>query len=61
MKRIDDDTLEALVKVQVSSMFFGWISQFPGGMEITWPKSVIEKYRDHISKLNRICREEQEQ
>lgn len=61
MERIDDDTLEALVKVQVSSMFFGWVSQFPGGMDINWPKSVIEKYRDHISKLNRICREEQEQ
>ena len=57
MKRIDDDVVEALVKVEVSEMFFGWVSQFPGWMEITWPESVIREYKEHISKMNRICRE----
>ena len=56
MKRIDDDVVEALVRVQVSEMFFGWVSQFPGWMEITWPESVIKEYNEHIAKLNRICR-----
>ena len=60
MKRIDEAVVEALLKVQVSPIFFGWVSQFPGGMEIIWPKSVIKKYSDHISKLNRICKEEEE-
>ena len=57
MTRIDENVVEALVKVQVSEMFFGWVSQFPGWMEITWPKSVIEEYTEHISKLNQICKE----
>ena len=54
MKRIDGHVIEALLKVQVSPMFFGWISQFPGNMEITWPASVIKEYEEHISKLNKI-------
>ena len=56
MKRIDDDVVEALVRVQVSEMFFGWVSQSPGWMEITWPESVLKEYNEHIAKLNRICR-----
>lgn len=58
MKRIDEDVVEALLKVRVSPVFFGWVSQFPGQMEITWPNSVIEQYKEHISKLNQICKEE---
>ena len=58
MKRIDENVVEALLKVQVSPIFFGWVSQFPGQMEITWPRSVVEKYKKHISKLNRICKED---
>ena len=57
MKLIDEAVVEALLKVQVSPIFFGWVSQFPGQMEITWPKSVVEEYKKHISKLNQICRE----
>ena len=57
MKRVSEKVIEALIKVQVSPMFFGWVSGFPGMMEITWPDSVKDRYRAHIKLLDQIITE----
>ena len=56
MERTEDDLIEALVKVQVSPMFFGWICQFAGQMQIVWPDSVSDEFNKYIRNVNTISR-----
>lgn len=44
----DKDYLQANVSVSVSPTFFSWVSQYEGGFSIIGPKSVKEKYEEHI-------------
>ena len=46
----DRDYLIASVTVNVSPTFFAWISQFEGGFTIAGPKSIREKYQEHLKK-----------
>ena len=50
MKRVDDGTCEAKVKVQVSPTFWGWVFQFHGEMQITAPQDLIETYRSLLEQ-----------
>ena len=54
MKRIGDDLIEAFVRVQVSTTFFGWLCQFPGSMQVTWPPSVVEEFEGYAANVNKI-------
>ena len=56
MERTEDDLIEALVKVQVSPMFFGWVCQFAGQMQIVWPESVGDEFNEYIRNVNTISR-----
>ena len=46
----DRDYLIASVTVNVSPTFFAWISQFEGCFTIAGPKSIREKYQEHLKK-----------
>ena len=50
MNRISESKCEAEVKVQLSPVFWGWIFQFAGQMNIVAPCGVIEAYKLHQSK-----------
>ncbi len=54
MKRIGDHLIEAFVRVQVSTTFFGWLCQFPGSMQVTWPPSVVKQFDGYATNVNRI-------
>ena len=58
MERTEDDLIEALVKVQVSPMFFGWICQFAGQMQIVWPESIGDEFNKYIKNVNSIVYKE---
>ena len=45
MRRVDEDTCTACVKVQVSPTFWGWLFQFAGEMQIVEPQYLIDTYR----------------
>lgn len=45
---VGPDYCTAMVKVQVSPTFFGWVFQFNGDMQILSPKSVINKYKEQL-------------
>ena len=46
-----DGLYTATVRVQVSPVFFGWVFQFGGEMEIVSPKGVVEEYEERLSKV----------
>lgn len=54
MTRVADDKCTAAVKVQVSPVFWGWLFQFAGQMNITSPESAIEEYKNHAAKELRL-------
>ncbi len=56
MQRTEDGLIEALVKVQVSPMFFGWICQFANQMQIIWPDSVIDEFNEYIKGVNKVVK-----
>ena len=51
MVPVDETTCSATVYVQVSPTFFGWLAQFSNKMQIIFPEGVINKYKEHISKI----------
>ena len=51
MRRLDENTCQATVKVQVSPTFWGWIFQFGNLMRITAPASMIKEYKVRASAL----------
>ena len=42
--------LIANVSVNVSPTFFSWVSQYEGAFSIVGPKSVIDRYHEHLQK-----------
>jgi len=54
VKRVREGQLEAFVKVQLSTTFFGWICQFPGQMLVSWPPSVVDYIDSLRDGINRI-------
>ena len=53
MRPLGDGSIEALVLVQVSPTFYGWLCQFGGGMEIERPESVKKAFRDYMDDMMR--------
>lgn len=51
MVPVDETTCSATVHVQVSPTFFGWLAQFSNKMQIIFPENVINKYKEHISRI----------
>lgn len=51
MKRIDDNTCEATVMVQISPTFWGWLFQFGKQMRIVSPDELIEEYKNRAENL----------
>lgn len=47
-----NDICSAKVKVQISKIFFGWIFQFAGKMEIVSPKSVKKAFMKQINSFS---------
>ena len=50
ISRKDDQTLTAIVTVQISPTFFGWLFQFSGKMKIVSPNSVVQTYKELVEK-----------
>ncbi len=48
IKRVDENTCETKIRVQVSPVFWGWIFQFDGAMKIVSPEEVTDEYRSKI-------------
>ena len=53
MMRSSEKKCIASVKLQVSPVFWGWLFQFADKMVILSPSSLVEEYRQRISKLLR--------
>ena len=45
MRRIDENSCAADVRVQISPTFWGWLFQFAGEMKITEPEYLIDTYK----------------
>ncbi len=48
MEPADESTCSAVVKVQVSPTFFGWLAQFGEKMQIISPEILNKRYKEHI-------------
>lgn len=51
MCRINEDSCEATVNVQISPTFWGWIFQFGNLMSITAPNSMVDEYKNKAAML----------
>ena len=51
LKKVDENTCSASVKVQISPTFYGWLAQFGNKMQILSPASVKKEYRAHIESI----------
>lgn len=51
MKRIDENSIEATVSVQISPTFWGWLFQFEGKMNIIRPEKLKSEYKRKFQKL----------
>ena len=60
MARVSPDMLEAVVRVQISPTFWGWIFQFGGKMQISEPDFVKAAYHEHASGTKVFQNNEQE-
>ncbi len=52
MKRVDENTCEVSVMVQISPTFWGWLFQFGKQMLIVSPDEVIDEYRNRAAMLS---------
>lgn len=50
MRKKDDGHFSTIVKVNVSSQFFGWLAGLGQGVEIKSPESVRDEYRSFLEK-----------
>ena len=51
----DADKFTAMVDVQISPTFWGWLVQFAGKMKIVAPETAVHRYRDMLkSTLNQL-------
>ena len=51
MMRVNESRLVATIKVQISSVFWGWLFQFAGQMKIISPDGVTKQFQEHLSIL----------
>lgn len=51
MIRMNENTLIATVKVQISPTFWGWLFQFAGKMKILSPGNLVEEYKALAAKI----------
>ena len=51
MRPIDDNVFKAVVKVNVSNQFFGWLCGIGEGIKIAEPKEVAQSYKDHLKNI----------
>lgn len=49
MERVDADSCSAVVDVQISPTFWGWVFQFAGELQIVEPQELIDTYRALLS------------
>lgn len=54
MNRVDKNTCETTVKVQVSPTFWGWIFQFGNLMSIVSPEAMTREYKNKAAMLQDI-------
>ena len=52
MMRVGEHKCVATVKVQLSPVFWGWLTQFAGQMRVISPEFVREEYKKHIALLD---------
>lgn len=46
ISRLNETTCMVMVKVQISSIFYGWMMQFPDKMEVVSPEHLIKDYKE---------------
>ncbi|MGI5872982.1 MAG: WYL domain-containing protein, partial [Bacillota bacterium] len=49
--RIDDNNFMAVLKVELSPPFWGWIFQFGDKVKIISPENVVEDFIKHIEEV----------
>ena len=53
MIRAGENKCIATVKVQISTVFWGWLFQFADQMRIISPEPIIQQYQEQLSKARR--------
>ncbi len=51
MTRVNSDHLVAAVKVQLSPVFYGWVAEFGGKMQIISPNNVVKGFKEHVANV----------
>ena len=47
----DEGYFDVTVSINVSDIFFGWVTNFGSKMKITAPQNVVDDYKKHIKKI----------
>ena len=50
-QKIDEDHFVVKVRVSLSPNFFGWLFGFGGKIELTFPPSAVEKYKERVENV----------
>lgn len=56
VRQLDDNTGTLTCRVDVSPLFFSWVSQFAGSMRITAPSKTITRYKAFLRKNLETCK-----
>lgn len=51
LQKSDEGHFSFMAEVQVSPMFFSWISGFGNGMKLLYPSDVVKEYREYMRKI----------
>ena len=51
LQKKDDEHFSFMAEVQISNMFFSWLSGFGDGMEIVYPKDIRQQYKEYLENI----------
>lgn len=51
LQKKDEDHFSFMAEVQISNMFFSWLSGFGSGMELLYPKDIRRQYKEYIQEI----------
>ncbi len=51
LQKKDEEHFSVMVEVQVSGMFFSWLSGFGNNIELVYPKNIRQQYREYIENI----------
>lgn len=51
MQKKDEEHFSFMAEVQVSKMFYSWLSGFGDGMKIVYPQDIVQSYKEYIKNI----------